>query len=403
MSPKPFFLAIVLASTLARAEDQPLTTLPYTPSLDVPSMDRSVDPCTDFFAYSCGGWIRRNPIPPDQSQWNVYGKLYDENQRFLWGLLRQAASGSATRSVEEQKIGDYFAACMDEQAAERAGTRPLQEDLQAIDDMRSVSDLARLLGRLHLTLDSAEMLFGSGADQDRKDSTRVILYVAAGGLGLPDRDYYLADDDRSKEIREKYAAHLRTMFGLLGDPPARAAANEATVLEMETDLARASLTRVERRDPHKTYHPMSREALQAFDAPLRLGRLPPGVRHGRGEGPRGHAAGVPEGGGSGPRGPSSRGVEDLPALAPPERPRPLPVRGHRQGRLRLLPRRPVRGQGDAAALEALRLLRRPRPRGGARPRLRGPRLPSRDEAGHRGHGGSRSRRRWSGACGSCPG
>jgi putative endopeptidase len=264
MSPKPFFLAIVLASTLARAEDQPLTTLPYTPSLDVPSMDRSVDPCTDFFAYSCGGWIRRNPIPPDQSQWNVYGKLYDENQRFLWGLLRQAASGSATRSVEEQKIGDYFAACMDEQSAERAGTRPLQEDLRAIDDMRSVSDLARLLGRLHLTLDSAEMLFGSGADQDRKDSTRVILYVAAGGLGLPDRDYYLADDDRSKEIREKYAAHLRTMFGLLGDPPARAAANEATVLEIETDLARASLTRVERRDPHKTYHPMSREALQAL-------------------------------------------------------------------------------------------------------------------------------------------
>jgi putative endopeptidase len=264
MSPKPFFLAIVLASTLARAEDQPLTTLPYTPSLDVPSMDRSVDPCTDFFAYSCGGWIRRNPIPPDQSQWNVYGKLYDENQRFLWGLLRQAASGSATRSVEEQKIGDYFAACMDEQAAERAGTRPLQEELQAIDDMRSVSDLARLLGRLHLTLDSAEMLFGSGADQDRKDSTRVILYIAAGGLGLPDRDYYLAADDRSKEIREKYAAHLRTMFGLLGDPPARAAANEATVLEMETDLARASLTRVERRDPHKTYHPMSREALQAL-------------------------------------------------------------------------------------------------------------------------------------------
>ncbi len=264
MTPKSTVLAIALASTLARADDVPLASLPYSPSLDVSSMDRSLDPCADFFAYSCGGWLRNNPIPPDQSQWNVYRKLYDENQRFLWGLLREAAAGGASRSAGEQKIGDYFAACMDEETAERAGTAPLREDLQRIDGMKSVADLGRVLGGLHLTLDSGEMLFGSGSDQDRKDSSRVILYVSAGGLGLPDRDYYLQGDDRSKEIREKYRAHVRTMFGLLGDPPARAAANEATVVEIETALARDSLTRVDRRDPEKTYHPMSRQGLQAL-------------------------------------------------------------------------------------------------------------------------------------------
>ncbi len=261
--------ALLLLATLAGADDVPLTTLPYTPSLDLPSMDRSVDPCMDFFAYSCGGWIRTNPIPPDQARWNVYAKAYDESQRFLWGILSEAAAGGASRSADEQKIGDYFGACMDEAAVEKAGVAPLRADLEAIDGMKSVSEMARLLGRLHLTVDSADMLFGAGSDQDRKDSSRVILYISAGGLGLPDRDYYLKDDDRSKEIRERYRAHLRTMFGLLGDTPAPAAAHEETVLSLETALARASLTRVDRRDPYKTYHPMSRPELAALTPTFR--------------------------------------------------------------------------------------------------------------------------------------
>ncbi len=266
---KRLLALIVFSAGAAAAEERPLAALPYAPSLDVTSMDRSIDPCTDFFAYSCAGWIRNNPIPPDQARWEVYGKLYDENQRFLWGLLQAAGAMGVRRSPEEQKIGDYFAACMDEVAVEKAGAAPLRADLAAIEGIESVSELAGLLGRLHLTLSTGDMLFGAGSDQDRKDSSRVILYIYAGGLGLPDRDYYLKDDDRSKEIREKYRAHLRTTFGLLGDSAAKGAAQVETVMSLETALARASLSRVDRRDPHKTYHPMTRAQLKALTPTFR--------------------------------------------------------------------------------------------------------------------------------------
>src|SRR5262249_19820744 len=242
MSFKSLFVVLVLVAAAARADETPLTSLPYTPSLDASAMNRSVDPCADFFEYSCGGWTRANRIPPDQSSWEVYAKLYDENQRFLWGILKTAAE-SRSRSTEEQKIGDYFAACMDEAAVNRAGAGPLRDDLATIDGMKSIAELGTQLGRLHLTMTSAGMLFGSGSDQDRKDSSRVVIYVYAGGLGLPDRDYYVKEDDSSKEIREKYRAHLRTMFGLLGESPDRAAAHEETGMGIETALARASLTR----------------------------------------------------------------------------------------------------------------------------------------------------------------
>src|SRR5262245_52408860 len=155
---KLLVLAIALPVGVA-ADDTPLASLPYTPSLEVAAMDRSVDPCADFFGYSCGGWNRANPIPPDQSSWNVYSKLYDENLRFLWGILKTAAE-SRSRSADEEKIGDYFAACMDEAAVDRAGAGPLRDDLASIDGMKSIAELGAVLGRLHLTMDSGGMLFG---------------------------------------------------------------------------------------------------------------------------------------------------------------------------------------------------------------------------------------------------
>ena len=111
---------------LAQEADHPLTSLPYTPSLDVPSMDRSVQPCQNFYLYSCGTWIKNNPIPPDQARWSVYSKLTLENQRFLWGILQQAAQPSPSRSKVEAQIGDYFAACMDDGSREKAGASPLR-------------------------------------------------------------------------------------------------------------------------------------------------------------------------------------------------------------------------------------------------------------------------------------
>lgn len=163
------------------AKERPLLELPYTPGLDVSSMDTSADPCVDFYQYTCGGWMKKNPIPPDQSSWSVYGKLYDENTRFLWGILDEAAKPGADRSGVTRQIGDYFASCMDEATIERAGASPLAPGLGEIAALGSVTDLVRFVAREHMAGAGSAMLFGFGSNQDFGDSTRVIAFVTAGG------------------------------------------------------------------------------------------------------------------------------------------------------------------------------------------------------------------------------
>jgi endothelin-converting enzyme/putative endopeptidase len=236
--------------------ERPYTELPYTPSLGPDFMDRSVDPCVDFYAYSCGGWQRLNPIPPDQTRWSVYGKAYQENQRFLWGILEEAGKPAPGRSAERQKIGDAFAACMDVKAIDAKGLQPIEADLAAIDAIRSTSQIASLLGRLQRGYLGSDAFFGYGSNQDFGDSTSQIAFAYANGLGLPDRDYYLKEDAKSVEIREKYVAHVARTLELGGATPAAAKEGAAKVLKLETALAKASLTRVEKRDPHKIHHRM---------------------------------------------------------------------------------------------------------------------------------------------------
>jgi putative endopeptidase len=248
----------------AQSADTPLFALPYTPSLDMSAMDRSVDPCTDFYHYACGGWIKKNPIPPDQARWDVYSKLTEENERFLWGILEEASRPSPTRNVVETEIGDYFAACMDEPAVEKAGLAPLKPELAEIAGLHSIRDLAAYLGRQHLATLGDGMLFGFGSSQDFEDSSRVIAFADAGGLGLPDRDYYTKTDAKSVEIRRKYVEHIQQMLELLGEKPASAKAHAQTVMDIETALAKASLTRVEMRDPYKLFHKMTPAQLQAL-------------------------------------------------------------------------------------------------------------------------------------------
>jgi len=241
---------------------RPLGELPYTPSLEPAFMDRTIDPCVDFYAYACNGWRERNPIPPDRSSWSVYAKAYDENQQFLWGTLELAAAPDPSRTPERQKIGDYFAACMDLAAIDAAGIAPAREDLAAIAALDSREQVAALLGRLHRGPVGRGMLFGFGADQDPGDATQVIAFASAGGLGLPDRDYYFKEDERSTALREQYRAHVRRTLELAGEPAARAASQAEAVLRIESALAKASLTRVERRDPYKVYHRTSLTELE---------------------------------------------------------------------------------------------------------------------------------------------
>ncbi len=248
----------------AQTPERPLTSFPYTPGLDVNAMNKSIDPCVDFYQYTCGGWMTNNPIPPDQARWSVYGKLAQDNQRFLWGILEDLANKKNGRNATQQKIGDYFAACMDEAAVERLGAKPLQPSLARIDAIKSKRDIPQLLGQLHLATGDSGIFFGFGSNQDYADSSSVIAFASGGGLGLPDRDYYTKDDDRSKDIRAKYVAHVARMFELLGDPPEVARRKADKVMEIETALAKASLTRVEKRDPYKLFHKVDLKGLRAM-------------------------------------------------------------------------------------------------------------------------------------------
>lgn len=255
-------LAAVLLSAHGAEPDGPVQALPYRPSLDPASMDTSIDACEDLYQYSCGGWKKSNPIPEDQSTWSVYHKLADDNQHFLWGILEDAAKPVPTRSPETQKIGDYFAACMDVDAVEKADSAPLAADLTRLEAITDKHSLAEWVGNLHARSDANGIFFVVAVEQDARDATKVIAGIHAGGIGLPDRDYYLKDDPHSREARERYLAHLTKMFALLGADDSTARSNAAVVMRIETALAKATLSRVEQRDPYKIYHRQSLAELQ---------------------------------------------------------------------------------------------------------------------------------------------
>jgi endothelin-converting enzyme/putative endopeptidase len=249
--PNPALALLALTLTV----DRPLTEFPYTPGLDPAAMDRTADPCVDLYAFSCGGWKATNPVPPDQARWSVYGKLANQNQQYLWGLLEAvAAKPDAERTETERRVGDFFAACMDEGAVERAGATPLAADLAAVDGMKSKGELGALLARLHQSSSGRGLLFEFTSGQSFEDSEQVVAWVDPGGLGLPDRDLYLGKDVRSVEIRKAYAIHVERTLSLTGLPAKRAAEGAKTILRIETALAKAALTRVERRDPKRLWH-----------------------------------------------------------------------------------------------------------------------------------------------------
>jgi putative endopeptidase len=215
-------LALAVACFLSLAAAQQPAAPTYTPALDVTAMDRTIDPCADFFAYSCGGWIKKNPIPPDQSSWDTYSKMQDENLAQLRGILEAASVPDPKRSPVGQKIGDYYASCTDEKTIDARGADPLKASLERIDKITTKAEIADAAAAM---IDD-DILFRFESTQDPHAADQVIANADQGGLGLPDRDYYLKEDPKSVELRKGYLAHVQKMLELLGDEP-DAAANEA--------------------------------------------------------------------------------------------------------------------------------------------------------------------------------
>ena len=255
------FSMALAGTTRGQAANEP--ALPYSPSLDLSSMDKSIDPCVNFYKYSCGGWQKKNPIPADQTSWSVYGKLYQDNLNFLRGILEQAAAQTTQRDAVAQRIGDFYFSCMDETGIEKSGLEPIRAELEAIAELKSMREMAPLVARLQMaTFGYRSILFEGGSDQDPDDSEQIIASLDQGGLGLPDRDYYTKEDAKSKEIREEYVRHVERVFELLGDSAETAKKNAETLMRMETALAKASMTRVDRRDPYKLKNKMKIPGLE---------------------------------------------------------------------------------------------------------------------------------------------
>jgi putative endopeptidase len=220
---------------------------------DLANLDRSASPCTDFYQFASGGWMNSHPIPAAYPSWGSFNVLRDHNDEILHTILERAAKNSnAARGSAEQKIGDFYANCMNTEQIEAQGIKPLGPELERIAAIKSVADLQAEAARLQS--EGVNAFFEFGSQQDFKNSTQEIAAAEQGGLGLPDRDYYTKTDDRSKELRDGYVQHVGKMFGLLGDAPESASAEAKTVVAIETKMAEASMSRVDRRDPDKIYH-----------------------------------------------------------------------------------------------------------------------------------------------------
>ncbi len=228
---------------------------------DLANLDRSVSPCDDFFQFADGGWVKSHPIPAAYPSWGTFNKLHEDNENALQKILDKAAADkSAAPGSNWQKIGDFYASCMDEPAIETAGIQPLQPDLQRIAEINDAKALQAEIASLQRQ--GVRAVFGFSSQQDFKNSTQEIAGARQGGLGMPDRDYYIKDDEKSVTLRAAYVQHVTNMFKLAGDDDAKAAAEAKTVMDIETSLAKASMTNVERRDPEHVYHMMSMAQLK---------------------------------------------------------------------------------------------------------------------------------------------
>jgi putative endopeptidase len=255
----PFFRAassvLVAAALISQAMAQ---SKPFDPA----RVDKSVSPCSDFFEYVNGNWVKNTQIPASESRWGTFNILAESNNTLLREILEADSKTKNKEGSDAQLIGDFYSACMDEAAIEKAGLKPIEPFFRQIDSIKDAASLQREIAKLHDA--GLPAVFNFGAGPDLKSTNEVIINAFQGGLSLPNRDYYLNTDAKSVETRAKFVQHMTNMFKLLGDSPEAAAANAATVMEMQTRLAKASLSPVELRNPDNRYNKITVAAAQTM-------------------------------------------------------------------------------------------------------------------------------------------
>jgi len=269
---KFFFAGLVVSCSFLFGQ----SSTPVKPSLthfDPALVDRSLDPCDNFYKFVCSKWIAANPVPADQARWETDSNLEIWNESILRDAMIEASNPSTPRDAVHQKVGDYWSACMDESGIEKNGLKPLQPIFDRIAAVNDRKQLAEVVAMLHKSVPAAwagadnqtnAALLGFGSQQDFNDSSLVIAGIDQGGLGMPNRDYYLSDNPKLTAVREKYIEHVKRMFTLAGDTSERAAADANTVLKIETALAKVQMDNVSRRDPQKLNNVMTLAQVQAL-------------------------------------------------------------------------------------------------------------------------------------------
>ena len=255
------------------AQQSPSEEAPKLEHFDPNMVDKTLDPCQDFYQFTCSKWNAAHPIPADEVAWGTASGLSYWNENILREAMEKASSQTTGRSEFEEKIGDYWGACTNEPALESAGIRDLKPDLDRIDGMKTKAELAEEVAHIHTLIPGAwdgednqtnAALLGFGPQQDFDDASRVVAGIDQGGLGMPNREFYLKDDPTSKEIRQKYEAHITKMLTLAGESATQAAVDAKTVLAIETAMAQAQMDNISRRDPKNLNNKMSFEQVEAL-------------------------------------------------------------------------------------------------------------------------------------------
>ena len=255
-------------SAAIQAMDTPKLA-PFDPNL----VDKTLDPCNDFYKYSCSKWLNANPIPSDQVFWGTGSSLQLWNENLLRDTLQAASTNDPKRTPVQQKIGDFWAACMDESGINAAGLKRLQPELARIAALKTKKDLTLEVAHLHHTFpgawqggdnESSAPLFGFNGQQDYDDASKVVAQFDQAGLSLPNRDYYTKTDEKSVELLKKYRAHVQKMFVLIGETEAQATTDAGTVIEIETGLRKAQMDNVTRRDPKNLNNKMTLVQVRAL-------------------------------------------------------------------------------------------------------------------------------------------